>query len=189
MTRLKWVRSCTVVLGLASIVAGCATSPVEDSGLPVATPGQSQAQMKREDYQAKVARLVERNPLFALMTAEIAQQRGDAYSAMLAYLEAAKQLQDPELAKRALEISLGEGQLEEELAQNAWLTVPANQEILFDTPLHERFASAYAMLGIDPTLMTGAAGHALGAAAGAGVVAAVPGRGQPGRGGDHGRHA
>lgn len=54
----------------------------------------------------------------------------------------------------------GEGQLEEELAQNAWLTVPANQEILFDTPLHERFASAYAMLGIDPTLMTGAAGHA-----------------------------
>jgi len=54
----------------------------------------------------------------------------------------------------------GEGQLEEELAQNAWLTVPANHEILFDTPLEERFTSAYAMLGIDPTLMTGAAGHA-----------------------------
>lgn len=124
MTRLKWVRSCTVVLGLASIVAGCATSPVEDSGLPVAAPGQSQAQMKREDYQAKVARLVERNPLFALMTAEIAQQRGDAYSAMLAYLEAAKQLQDPELAKRALEISLGEGQLEEALkAAQVWADV------------------------------------------------------------------
>lgn len=54
----------------------------------------------------------------------------------------------------------GEGQLEEELAQNAWLTVPANHEILFDTPLEERFTTAYAMLGIDPTLMTGAAGHA-----------------------------
>lgn len=54
----------------------------------------------------------------------------------------------------------GEGQLEEELAQNAWLTVPANHEILFDTPLEERFASAYAMLGIDPALMSGAAGHA-----------------------------
>lgn len=54
----------------------------------------------------------------------------------------------------------GEGQLEEELAQNAWLTVPANHEILFDTPLEERFASAFAMLGIDPALMSAAAGHA-----------------------------
>ena len=54
----------------------------------------------------------------------------------------------------------GEGQLEEELAQNAWLTAPANDVILFDTPLEERFASAFAMLGIDPALMSGAAGHA-----------------------------
>jgi putative transcriptional regulator len=54
----------------------------------------------------------------------------------------------------------GEGQLEQELAQNAWLTVPANHTILFDTPLEERFAGAYAMLGIDPALMSGAAGHA-----------------------------
>jgi putative transcriptional regulator len=54
----------------------------------------------------------------------------------------------------------GEGQLEEELAQNAWLTVPANHEILFDLPLEARFASAYALLGIDPALMSGAAGHA-----------------------------
>lgn len=54
----------------------------------------------------------------------------------------------------------GEGQLEQELAQNAWLTVPANHTILFDTPLEERFVGAYAMLGIDPALMSGAAGHA-----------------------------
>lgn len=53
-----------------------------------------------------------------------------------------------------------EGQLEEELGQNAWLTVPASHEILFDIPLEERFTSAYAMLGIDPALMSGAAGHA-----------------------------
>ncbi len=53
-----------------------------------------------------------------------------------------------------------EGQLEEELAQNAWLTVPATHQILFDTPLEERFASAYAMLGVGPALMSGAAGHA-----------------------------
>lgn len=53
-----------------------------------------------------------------------------------------------------------EGQLEEELAQNAWLTVPANQDILFNMPLEERFASAYGLLGIDPTLLSGSAGHA-----------------------------
>ncbi|HEX4857322.1 MAG TPA: YqgE/AlgH family protein [Limnobacter sp.] len=54
----------------------------------------------------------------------------------------------------------GEGQLEQELAQNAWLTVAATREILFDLPLEARFTSAYAMLGIDPALMSGAAGHA-----------------------------
>jgi putative transcriptional regulator len=54
----------------------------------------------------------------------------------------------------------GEGQLEQELALNAWLTVPANHTILFDTPLEERFAGAYAMLGVDPALMSGTAGHA-----------------------------
>lgn len=53
-----------------------------------------------------------------------------------------------------------EGQLEEELAQNAWLTVPANLDILFRLPLEERFASAYGLLGIDPSLLSGAAGHA-----------------------------
>lgn len=54
----------------------------------------------------------------------------------------------------------GEGQLEDELAQNAWLTVPATHEILFDLPLEARFTSAYAMLGIDPALMSGSVGHA-----------------------------
>lgn len=53
-----------------------------------------------------------------------------------------------------------EGQLEQELAMNAWLTVPATHDILFNMPLNERFASAYALLGIDPSLLTGAAGHA-----------------------------
>jgi putative transcriptional regulator len=53
-----------------------------------------------------------------------------------------------------------EGQLEQELAQNTWLNMPANHEILFDTPLNERFAKAYALLGIDPALLSGFMGHA-----------------------------
>ena len=36
----------------------------------------------------------------------------------------------------------GEGQLEHELANNAWLTVPASNEILFDTPFDQRIDSA-----------------------------------------------
>ncbi|GLR24963.1 MULTISPECIES: YqgE/AlgH family protein [Limnobacter] len=53
-----------------------------------------------------------------------------------------------------------EGQLEQELAANAWMTVAADEHILFDMPLPERFAGAYHLLGIDPLMLSGAAGHA-----------------------------
>lgn len=52
------------------------------------------------------------------------------------------------------------GQLEEELAQNAWLTVAAEPRILFDLPYEDRLASAMEMLGIDFTHLAGDAGHA-----------------------------
>lgn len=54
----------------------------------------------------------------------------------------------------------GAGQLENELAQNAWLSVAAQQDIIFDTPPQERYAAALKLLGIDPVMLTGAAGHA-----------------------------
>ena len=54
----------------------------------------------------------------------------------------------------------GEGQLETELADNAWLTVPATKEILFDTPFHQRIDSAAKSLGIDFQLMSPHLGHA-----------------------------
>ena len=54
----------------------------------------------------------------------------------------------------------GAGQLESELAQNAWLTVPAEPFILFDLPCEERLASAMEMLGIDFINLAGQAGHA-----------------------------
>lgn len=52
------------------------------------------------------------------------------------------------------------GQLEEEMAQGAWLHVDATQAILFETPASERYHAALAQLGIDPIMLTGAAGHA-----------------------------
>ena len=54
----------------------------------------------------------------------------------------------------------GAGQLEQELAQNAWLTVEASTPILFDTPAEERLPRALDLLGFDFTRLSEAAGHA-----------------------------
>jgi putative transcriptional regulator len=52
------------------------------------------------------------------------------------------------------------GQLEEELAQNAWLTVQADDAIIFDLPNEQKFGAAMALLGIDPASLADEAGHA-----------------------------
>lgn len=54
----------------------------------------------------------------------------------------------------------GAGQLENEMADNAWLSIKATHEILFSTPVAERYDRALALLGISPFTLTGAAGHA-----------------------------
>lgn len=54
----------------------------------------------------------------------------------------------------------GAGQLERELKENSWLTVPADAEILFHTPLEQRWHAAALRLGIDMNLMPSQAGHA-----------------------------
>ncbi|HSX85531.1 MAG TPA: YqgE/AlgH family protein [Cellvibrio sp.] len=54
----------------------------------------------------------------------------------------------------------GEGQLEAEIAANSWLTVPADKDIIFNTPFEERWASAAQALGIDVNLISSTAGHA-----------------------------
>jgi putative transcriptional regulator len=54
----------------------------------------------------------------------------------------------------------GEGQLEQEMIANAWLSGPADPEILFATPSAERWQSAAQRLGVDLNLLSGQAGHA-----------------------------
>jgi putative transcriptional regulator len=54
----------------------------------------------------------------------------------------------------------GAGQLENELAQNAWLSVQAEPDIIFGVPADERYSAALKLLGIDPVMLTGVAGHA-----------------------------
>lgn len=52
------------------------------------------------------------------------------------------------------------GQLEDELAQNSWLTVPAQASILFALPPEERLPAAMQKLGISFTQLSDVAGHA-----------------------------
>lgn len=52
------------------------------------------------------------------------------------------------------------GQLEEEIAGNTWLTLPAEHDILFHTPPEHRLQAAAAALGIDMNLISAQAGHA-----------------------------
>lgn len=54
----------------------------------------------------------------------------------------------------------GAGQLEEEIGRNGWLTVDATPEVIFDTPIDQRYDKALSLLGIDPRMLSGEAGHA-----------------------------
>ena len=52
------------------------------------------------------------------------------------------------------------GQLEQELAQNAWLTVVADPDVLFDLPPEGRLPAAMRLLGIDFSRLSDDVGHA-----------------------------
>ncbi|HEU4619119.1 MAG TPA: YqgE/AlgH family protein [Gammaproteobacteria bacterium] len=52
------------------------------------------------------------------------------------------------------------GQLEAELAANAWLSVPADDSVLFETPFEQRWAAAAGLLGVDIHQLATYAGHA-----------------------------
>lgn len=54
----------------------------------------------------------------------------------------------------------GAGQLEKEILDNGWLTVPADLHVMFDLPVEERFDAAMKLLGFDPLMLASVAGHA-----------------------------
>lgn len=54
----------------------------------------------------------------------------------------------------------GAGQLEDEIARNGWLTVDADPQIIFDTPIDQRYDRAVSLLGFDPHMLSQEAGHA-----------------------------
>jgi putative transcriptional regulator len=52
------------------------------------------------------------------------------------------------------------GQLEDEVARNAWLTVPVDESLIFDVPAEDRWQAAGRLLGINLLHMSSQAGHA-----------------------------
>ncbi len=52
------------------------------------------------------------------------------------------------------------GQLEQELAANSWLSVPADMKVLFDIPYKQRYQAALKLLNINVANLSGLAGHA-----------------------------
>ncbi|HET7655455.1 MAG TPA: YqgE/AlgH family protein [Luteimonas sp.] len=54
----------------------------------------------------------------------------------------------------------GAGQLEQELVENSWLTVPADHELVFDMPLPLRWQAAASRIGVDLSRLTDYSGHA-----------------------------
>lgn len=52
------------------------------------------------------------------------------------------------------------GQLEQEIADNSWLIIPADSGIIFDLTHAEKWQSATAKMGIKPWQLTNEAGHA-----------------------------
>lgn len=53
----------------------------------------------------------------------------------------------------------GAGQLEQEMADNAWLSAPADMKILFDLPLEDRWEAAVRSVGVDLTHLSNDVGH------------------------------
>jgi putative transcriptional regulator len=54
----------------------------------------------------------------------------------------------------------GEGQLESELGENAWLTVGADLNVIFETPVEQRYDRALGLLGLKAWMLSPDVGHA-----------------------------
>ena len=52
------------------------------------------------------------------------------------------------------------GQLEQELTQNSWLTIPADSAIIFHTDCAKRAGAAASTIGLDLAMLSHDAGHA-----------------------------
>ena len=87
-----------------------------------------------------------------------------ALTASLDVLKAIAEGGGPEQGLLALGYSgWGPGQLDREIQENSWLSTPLAADdlpLLFDSDHESKWKRALARMGVDPTLLSGAAGHA-----------------------------
>ncbi len=82
-------------------------------------------------------------------------------TASLDVLKALAEGEGPKLALLALgHAAWAPGQLEREMEENAWLTAPATEEIVFDRDHETKWRRALGTLRIEPIMLSGRAGHA-----------------------------
>lgn len=86
---------------------------------------------------------------------------GVSLTATVDILRAIAKGEGPEKAMLALGYAgWSPGQLEEEIQQNGWLNIPADPRLLFDGDIEGKYGRALRVLGIDPAMLSGEAGHA-----------------------------
>lgn len=119
------------------------------------------------DIQVHRGGPVESGRGFVLHSADYAQDSTLVVSQKLALtatvdiLRAVAQGQGPKNHLLALGYAgWGEGQIEAEIQQNAWLNANADEEVIFHTELEDKWPRAMAMLGIDISMLSSEAGHA-----------------------------
>ena len=86
---------------------------------------------------------------------------GFALTATIDVLKAMAVGRGPRLSMLALGYAgWAPGQLDREIQDNGWLTVPADEELVFDKAQDEKWERAVGRLGIDPGKLSGIAGRA-----------------------------
>lgn len=86
---------------------------------------------------------------------------GIALSATVEMLQLVADGNGPQRSLMALGYSgWGPGQLEREVRENGWLTVAADQDLVFETDPASKWERALAKIGISPELLSADAGHA-----------------------------
>lgn len=85
--------------------------------------------------------------------------------AMTSTREALAAMTDPTMGPRRAVLALGyagwgDGQLEEEIADNVWLTAEADLDVLFDTDFGTKWTRALAGMGVDAARLSSQSGRA-----------------------------
>jgi putative transcriptional regulator len=84
-----------------------------------------------------------------------------ALSNSIDIIDAIAKKEGPEKSMFALGCSgWGPGQLETEIQENSWLTLPASNDIIFDVPIEDRWKEAIKKLGFDPAILSSQSGNA-----------------------------